>query len=511
MLKPFKSEPGRYVRPSKLWEAAEHKYGSGDDFYRNRLIDLLGKHAVAKNKMESLLNPLVELLRALVSIKLTKLTYLKLNEFDPAIFAGSETQEDAIGDYNDAIVNIFTRLNSAGRELTRQEITFAWIKTEWDAKLVGKTATDCFEDLLKSIQKEDASLTLGMDELVKGISAVWSVFWNNGELLSARDLLRGAIVRPMSGNLVSSWSVIVDAVTECCDLVEDSGLKFRQHYNSINAVTVLWCWYATAMKWKASASLSTTKKDGFEKRIAEILRTRVDRCIVLSQWAGVWSSSTDDAVARFAKNMAEDWKTIEETNDAEVVLEVLEKRIVDWIAAFRSRSSDFLKALQVDDRNLVSRYFTPLWLWNRLEQKRWQSSRILLSEEKRKIKKPKLEVDHLVAVKFWEDGEEPPELHALGNCSLLKKSFNIAKEKGAMKTFLLTVHEFKGGGQIVEDWKENLRISNPLYDPDGHREQILEAIKLRTEAIKSDLQAYISGQKDRVDLTSWSTHASSRP
>ena len=51
-------------------------------------------------------------------------------------------KEDA---YNDAIVNIFTRLNHAGRTLTREEITLAWLKVGWEPKETGgKTAGDLF-------------------------------------------------------------------------------------------------------------------------------------------------------------------------------------------------------------------------------------------------------------------------------------------------------------------------------------------------------------------------------
>lgn len=343
---------------------------------------------------------------------------------------------------------------------------------------------------------------------MKGVSTIWSVFWKDGELLSDRDLLKGDIVRPMSGNLASCWNVIADAVTECCDLIEDSDLKFRQHYDSINAVIILWCWYTTAMQWKSSQSLSAPKKDSFEKEIAEILRMRVDRWIVLSKWARKWSSSTDVAVAKYAADIAEDWKTIKEVKDTDVVLDVLRERIDGWIAAFRSDSSRFINSLDVDHRNLVGDYFTALWLWNRLDEKRWESAKILLRENRKKFKR---EVDHLVAVKFWADGKEPPEIHALGNCSLLEKSFNIAKAEGALETFLLKVHVFKNREsennekreQRVKVWKTNLEICGPLYNPAGYStEEILKAIEVRTESIKSDLQAYVSGQKDRVDLTS---------
>ena len=52
-----------------------------------------------------------ELMTTLRDLKLGKVTYLELLAFDKQVWT-----EDS---YNDAIVNIFTRLNTAGRTLTR--------------------------------------------------------------------------------------------------------------------------------------------------------------------------------------------------------------------------------------------------------------------------------------------------------------------------------------------------------------------------------------------------------
>ncbi len=57
-------------------------------------------------------------------IKRSTITYLELRSYDSNFWK----EED---DYNEAIVNIFTRLNTAGRTLTREEITFAWLKMGW--------------------------------------------------------------------------------------------------------------------------------------------------------------------------------------------------------------------------------------------------------------------------------------------------------------------------------------------------------------------------------------------
>src|SRR3954468_22246940 len=107
-----------------------------------------------------------ELMTTLRDLKLSKATFLELVAFDKLVWT-----EDT---YNDAIVNIFTRLNTAGRTLTREEITLAWLKVGWEpAATGGKTAGECFEELLTELV--DRGLSIEMDSLVGAVSFIWSV------------------------------------------------------------------------------------------------------------------------------------------------------------------------------------------------------------------------------------------------------------------------------------------------------------------------------------------------
>ena len=120
---------GRFVRLSRLWDLASTQSGLFEKFFRDKLKPLLESHDVSKDVVDDVIEPLAQLVVTLVGIKLSKVSYLQLAPFTADAFS-----QDL---YNDAIVNIFTRLNTAGRALTRQEITFAWIKTGWDASKTG--------------------------------------------------------------------------------------------------------------------------------------------------------------------------------------------------------------------------------------------------------------------------------------------------------------------------------------------------------------------------------------
>ena len=140
--------------------------------------------------------------------------------------------------YNDAIVNIFTRLNAAGTVLTRQEITFAWIKQGWDrTRTEGRDASECFELLREEMAQHN--LKVDLDELVRFVSAIWATIHNGGNLLSPGDLLRGEKIRPMARNLVDMWNHLYrDLVDYCADL-DAYDLRRNEVYGSLNAAIVL--------------------------------------------------------------------------------------------------------------------------------------------------------------------------------------------------------------------------------------------------------------------------------
>jgi hypothetical protein len=98
-----------------------------------------------------------------------------------------------------------------------------------------------------------------------------------------------------------------------------------------------------------------------------------------------------------------------------------------------------------------------------------------------------LDVDHVVAVKFWETLTKLPtresdeqsrmpesddlsvKMNALGNCCLLEKSFNIAKGAEPLQSFLERVHEFKKGTLTVEGCPASIGLDLMLVNATGRR------------------------------------------
>ena len=103
----------RYIRLGRLWTDAQANNALKEANFQAIIKPVLEQRGVDKDKIAKLLQPLGELMTTLRDVKIAEVTYLELQPFDAVTW----TQDS----YNDAIVNIFTRLNTAGRTLTRRD------------------------------------------------------------------------------------------------------------------------------------------------------------------------------------------------------------------------------------------------------------------------------------------------------------------------------------------------------------------------------------------------------
>ena len=510
---------GRFVRLSRLWVAATPNPNMTEAKFREILKELFAVEGVSSESVGELLAPMGELMITLRDVKLSKVTYLELVPFDKQIWT-----EDS---YNDAIVNIFTRLNTAGRTLTREEITLAWLKVGWDvSETGGKTAGECFLELQKEVK--DRGLDIEMDSLVSAVSFIWSVSCNKGQLLANRDLLRGDKIRPMALELAKRWTDIHRAVLEGLDAVKGRELKYGtgDQYSSMNALTVVWAWQYLAFQWQGDHALTLLQRDNLEKKVRSTLSSVLDRWLICSQWAGRWGGSSAKAVADYAKALYEESLACAKLDSLDHVHKALSDRFEGFNKDLETDAANFVNILAANSRERVSVYRTALWVWHRLDETRWEMSEIPLRIGKGK---GSLDVDHTVAYAQWDrkvslglpTGIETKDealalVNMLGNCSLLEKSFNISKSDKTLRSFLEEVHEFKEGKVDLASWALALQLENPMLDgtmaSDEQSQSILpvgteadsdgfvRAIRKRDAAIRAELVEFVKGTKIRMDL-----------
>ncbi|MBN9521368.1 DUF262 domain-containing protein [bacterium] len=496
---------GRFIRLSRLWSEVPPNANIKEKQFREIAEDLLKEHEVAAEVGAKVLEPMGELMSTLRDVKLSKITFLELRPYDKNLWSEDE--------YNDAIVNIFTRLNTAGRTLTREEITFAWLKVGWDDTATsGNTAGKCFESLLEAIRGK--GLPIEMDDLVRAVSFIWAVAHHNGVLLSDKDLLKGDTVKPMAHDLAAGWTDIVRTIEALLDTAKDRGLKYGQagQYDSLNAVNVLWCWAYQARRWLTKNPQKVKGDDAYEKRVAELLEERMDRWLICSQWAGKWGSSSGAALVGYAKDLHSDGQKLAATTDAAAALTIIADRITALTDGVIKDAVQYVQAHIVSLREQVSRYNRLLWVWHRLDAARWKMSSVPLRSGRRQD--IELEVDHNVAHALWEgkvkatapkDDEEAQELiqeiNRLGNCSLLEKNFNLSKSDKTLRAFLADVYEFKSAKLKLDDWAKALVLGPEFLDPDKFTlKEIEEAIKNREETMRKEIVEFAQGARQRQDL-----------
>lgn len=498
-----RANQGRYIRVSRLWLETSPNPNIKEAGFREIAKKLFTAETIPADIAVNVLSPMGEFMTTLRDVKLSKVTYLELTPYDKNIW----TQDS----YNDAIVNIFTRLNTAGRTLTREEITLAWLKVGWEPKAAGgKTAGECFEDLLNELK--GLGLQIGMDDLVAAVSVIWAASHNGGKLLENRDLLRGDIIRPMANALATDWTKITRAILECTKSVAARDLEYGVQFASLNALAVLWSWAFLAVAWEESNALRERSKDDFQKRCAEILLAHVDRWLLGSQWAGRWAESSNRAIAGYAKGLNSDATSLSAEKTSDRAIEILGARMKALAADVVADATTHIENLGTPDRERVSIYRNALWIWHRINEDRWKMSQIPLRIGRSKKTRP--DVDHTVAYAMWEKfvnawTKEPqkledtlPLVNKLGNCSLLEKTFNISKSDKTLKSFMQEVHEFKEGKLNLADWASKLDIPAVMLDPsDDKIDAIIAAIDKRDKAIRDEVVKFIKGECQRADLS----------
>jgi len=401
--------------------------------------------------------------------------------------------------------------------LTREDITFAWLKLGWNtASTNGRSAAQCIDDLHGIIAPLSVSIT--SEELISAISFVWSVAFSGGALLNNNDLITGSSIRPMAAELSENWAILNEAITQVSEALYERGLLFREHYFSVNAIAFLWAWLFLALRWRDGQSFNTLEKDSFAKQVQGIVESFVERWLLCSTWAGVWAASSGQTLSRLALRLSECGHELSSSTSRANAIDALRRTFEDVVHGLESDAITGINNMSADDRNAVRTYYAALWLWNRLDCSRWGKAKIVLRPQLRAASH--IEVDHVVSWKLWElkvaargkhddaptsadssAGEVQGLCNELGNCMLLEKNFNISKGAEPLIRFLSEVHEFATREQRITEWGAAMALDQRQIDSTASSVVELSALFVeRTKVIKDDLIAFCRGSLKRVDI-----------
>jgi hypothetical protein len=513
-----RENPGRFIRLARLWDLVQKDLSESE--YEELLEPVLVQHSMSPSDRASVLRPLAQFMKVVENIKTNSFVHaLQIESFEL-------TPQWSKDDYSDAIVTIFTRLNTAGRTLTREEITLAWLKVGWVlSQTDGKTAGECLVALQLSLEAK--GFKLDTDDIVRLISFVWAVEHRKGVLLDSKDLLKGEVVRSMAGAVSAAWNLLMARIDAASSVLSDRDLI--DNHDSFNAVIVFFTWYKLVFdRLDELTSVQLLEKDNLEKELKRRSELFLDRWLFGSQWANVWG---DGAVRNF-QDFATDLRDLAgslKTSSASTLLAIVDAGVQQLMGRVVPKALLTVANIEVQDRTRVHSYYPFLWVWHRLDPERWKCSSVSMRTGRKRTSK--LEVDHTVADAWWrrqvnrlvaekqadfKGSQEEREalapgdfqstsdavrfINLLGNCSLLDKSFNISKSDKPMWEFLAEVHEFKKGTIARADWERALGLSSGLTNPDDDNfSGIVSAIRERDALIRAEVNEFLTGLRKRVD------------
>jgi hypothetical protein len=514
-------DDGIFIRFSKIWNMAR-PVGLLPSDYEDVLTNDLRE--VPQEKRDEFLKPLSEFMNNVAEVKdSTVITRLIIKDFETSgIFDR--------GIYNNAIVNIFARLNTAGRALTPQEITLAWLKTGWrEANEKDEKHIDCaaaLEELLSELNdNDDTGMLMSMDNLVDILSLFWIIIERNGDnktelMLNDKDLVNGDIMKCIGGHTFQHWSVIRQVVLECKDTFESRKLN-ECFYRSFYAFYII-------CGWKFIVAVSSRQNEGRIRETECMFDTQVNTAfdIFIDKWyfstmlSDTWSNR--DSYPGFVRRLCKLHKFIITCKEPNASIKSLVGELDTILSDLRQSTINRITELRSYDRRGVIAYKNILWLWNRLSIERWSE---VQKPMKRKSAAPKLEVDHAIPVKIWEDKVEstcPSRdttgqeisfvingisytrssllsiINLMGNCSLLLRSHNRSKGDEPFGCFLNDIYAH----EEIERVKSVLLMDDDFLNPGTVSiEQIIDKLHIRTQKIKSELIEYFNRKdKRREDI-----------
>jgi hypothetical protein len=520
---------GHYIRFSELWNLVEPSTTTQDDY-----IEILKKEFVeiSEDRLQLFILPLAQFMQVIWDVKEnTYITQLTVNEFDKTGI------KDRIV-YNNAIVNIFARLNTAGRALSPQEITLAWLKTGWrDAPDANNQSEyiDCaseLDSLLSTLNDNsvngESGMQMRMDNLVDILSFFWIIITKDGNnknslLLGNKDYVDGDIMRSIGTTTYQYWDIIKDVIVYCKEKFENRNLN-ECFSRSFNAFYVICCWqFIASLSYRQNEGRVRETQCKFISQINDSFDRFIDRWYFETLLSDTWSKT--DSFATYISQLCILYSKIKNCNDPNQAIVLLNGLLSDLLQNLKQSSINRINSLRAFTRREVIAYKNLLWLWNRLSKDRYAETQ---KPMRRKSAAPKWEVDHSVPVAMWEAKVEKLYPHdssiekltgqeisfyicgtlftrssllsyinIMGNCSLLLRSHNRSKNDEPLGDFLESIYT----NDQIKVIKKVLAVEDYLLYPNRYTiDNIIESVNSRTNKIKEELINYFNNGIQREDI-----------
>ena len=500
----FKIDGRITIRLSQLWECAkdsliEAPYAGFNDSVRDVFLD----YGIDQPNQREAVKTFVERLGFIRKLPVNCLCLMS---------PGTDTPDD---EYNEMILNVFTRLNAGGVSLSKEDITLSWVKRNWrqSPSTKEKGAEECMKALQTALHC--FGLDLEINELMTVLTGVWACIENRGHLITNDDLMDEKQLKSIAVWLSLNWETISDAIQSVAKSLKDRGLKYKVHFGSPRVLILLSTWNLVGRMWfqKKGIGARVNAETGFIDVLFGGLSDRLDRLVFSGVWTGDWASQSRMTSIAQMNERIQDVQSIDEAKSC------LVDYLNNQISEMSKKAISVVKDMAIKPRNGVSAYKSFLWVWQRLNESRAKYSTIL-ARARNGWQEGIPHVDHCLSWHYWESSILPKfkveewsqqykELsncvNQIGNCTILMGSLNISKSDRAgteLERFLCeTVGKEIGKEQEeVENCLRALEIDRVLVNPDKAEslDQLCKTMNERTNLIKEELVEFLRGSKKRV-------------
>lgn len=364
-------------------------------------------------------------------------------------------------DKEEEVVEIFTRLNTQGVPLTREQIMSAQIKQVWGD----------FPDKIRTLLNALAGFGMGGylddDDLVTGFNLVLQTATKSRKTKEAYQKVGTGNYGTLDG-IWQEFSKLTIAVLGTLSDTDCYCVRFKQEYQSMHAI-----WFVVAL-------LYVTEYKPEDDRIKnEDLVHEIIRWLMVSGWAKIWANDSSGAVTRYTGNLLNAGK--DGRRDAC-------EELRSWLSdeKLRDPAINNVRNLHASARGGVRKYYSALWVWMRMDPER---AKLLTSFASSNLA---WQVDHIIPA-AWKKND-PMYFHTfncLGNCWLLESAANEAKSDMPFNQFLRE-YDFSDDNSVArviaaEDLVE-------YQDESKLNDEILQRIIDRGEGIQNALVEYIEGK-----------------
>lgn len=373
----------------------------------------------------------------------TQFPVLEVNRVD-------HTVEDM--DDDEAIVQIFTRLNTAGTPLTKEQIQAARINSLWDK------FQERIENLKDTLRQSPYRVPIGDDDIINGYNITLRAWYREPRINKAYSK---AMVKQEWDDI---WGLFSHYTRECITALQNKELDFNVEYKSLYII-----WFPVAHLCCADGAKNKNKR----LTISNELESRLEKWVLVTTWAKIWANRSGQYVKAYTDRLVDR----DESEATETWLNgILQEE------SLRKSACDSIDNLAANHRGSVRQYYLPLWAWSRLTEER---AKYVLSFGDKPFA-----IDHIFPVARITDANVKAAYNSLGNCWMLCSDANTKKSDNLFPDFLKCYNT-----EIKDSIEPLLCTDNFLSAQEASTEYQIFLVN-REKKIKDSIKKFINDATD---------------